>query len=179
MAEDSSVKTADYVAAASADSQVTQVSYSTGASGHKLVWRPYRPDASQPADNRLPDVDAAQYQSPLPAANDQTSVANPFSDPFDDGKKLTQTPPSSLDASRQADPKAQRPAEIDWPGPATTAAPSPKGQSAERSQAIDGPGSLENTLAVPPQAMGGSGNLDQTLAAGPQATLRPAARRPI
>ncbi len=146
VAEESAVKTADYVASAGADSQVIQVSYSTGASGHKLAWRPYRPDATQPADNRSPDAEAAQYQSPLPAANSQKGVANPFNDPFDDGKKLTQIPPSNLDESRQTKPRAQGPAEIELPGPAT-AAPSPRGQSAERSQAIGGP--LEKTLASP------------------------------
>ena len=41
LAEDSAVKTADYLAASGADSQVIQVSYSTGVSGHKLIWRPY------------------------------------------------------------------------------------------------------------------------------------------
>jgi hypothetical protein len=154
VAEDSSVKTADYMAAAGADSQVIQVSYSTGVSGHKLAWRPYRPDAAQPADNRQSDAESAQYQSPLPAANGQTGVTNPFNDPFDDGKKLTQIPPSNLDESREPKPGPQGPAEIELPGPTTTPAPapSPEGRSAERSQAIGGgPGSLESTLAAGPQ----------------------------
>ncbi len=150
MAEDSAVKTADYLSAPGADSQVIQVSYSTGVAGHKLAWRPYRPDASQPADGRLPDVDAVQYQSPLPAANGRTGVANPFHDPFEDGKKLTQIPPSSLDENREPKPRVHGPAELDeLPGP-TMVAPSPKGQSDERSQAIGGPSSLDKMLATGP-----------------------------
>ena len=130
VAEDSPVKTADYVASVGADSQVVQVSYSTGVSGHKLAWRPYRPDAAQPADNRSPDAESAQYQSPLPAANSPTGVTNPFNDPFDDGKKLTQIPPSNLDESRESKPRTEGPAEIELPGPTTTVPPSPKGRSA-------------------------------------------------
>jgi hypothetical protein len=151
VAEDSPVKTADYVASVGADSQVVQVSYSTGVSGHKLAWRPYRPDAAQPADNRSPDAESAQYQSPLPAANSPTGVTNPFNDPFDDGKKLTQIPPSNLDESRESKPRTEGPAEIELPGPTTTVPPSPKGRSAERSQAIAGPETLEHTLATGPQ----------------------------
>jgi hypothetical protein len=131
VAEDSPVKTADYSAAAGGDSQVIQVSYSTGVSGHKLVWRPYRPDAGQPADNQLPDAEPAQYQSPLPAAGGQTGVVNAFQDPFDDGKKLTQAPPLSIEENRQPGLRAQGPAEIDVM-PA-------------------GPGPLSETLAAGPQ----------------------------
>jgi hypothetical protein len=151
-AEDSSVKTADYVATAGADSQVVQVSYSTGTSGHKLVWRPYRPDAGHAADSRLPDAEPAQYQTPVPAADSPAGASNPFNDPFDDAKKLSQVPPANLDEGRPAKSKAQGPAELDVLAPAATAPPSPQGQSAERSQAVDGGRALEKLLVEGPQA---------------------------
>jgi hypothetical protein len=156
LAEDSAVKTADYLAASGADSQVIQASYSTGASGHKLIWRPYQSDGSQTGDNPLPDAQAAEYQSPLPTAGGQTAggptgAANPFSDPFDDGKKVAQTPPGSLNEGRQAKSGMRGPAELDEPPSPGMAVPSPKGQSAERSQAIGGDGSLEKTLASAPE----------------------------
>jgi hypothetical protein len=154
-ADDSPVKRADYVAAPGDDSQVVQVSYTTGASGHKLVWRPYRSDADQSADNRATNVEAAQYQAP---ADPPAAKANPFSDPFDDARKLSQTPPANLDLGRSpAAPKPQAPADLDVLAPANTAAPSPQGQSpqgqsTERSQAVDGGGALEKLLVEGPKA---------------------------
>lgn len=146
--DDGAVKTADYVDDPAADgSAVIQASYSTGASGSKLTWRPYRPSATKvsepkPVEQATP---TAFYDEPV---RDPNSAMN---DPFGDRTQLTQLqPPANLrdDVLEKPDPK---PAQLGKLSAAANQQLAPKAESSEQSQPVPLK-QLEESLATAPQA---------------------------
>lgn len=152
--DEGAVTTADYIVDPVAEkSAVVQASYSTGSSGSKLTWRPYRPSIHQggvakQAERSTPAAQRASFDEPI---ENGSAKNNPFNDPFDDASQLTQlVPPANLqdDLLEKPEPKPIPARQL----PALVSQQlSPKGESTQESQEIGGQ-ELEKALAAGPQA---------------------------
>lgn len=153
------------------DSAVIQVTYTVGASGHKLTWRPYRPSPENsrvaPAPDRNGGASASKKDGKAAVSAERTASfdavdegpvqpdpRSPFSDPFEDKTRLTQRDPSAKlhdDALEKPAPKLSPPEVL----PQTAAEkPVPKAESSEESRPIGGK-ELEEALAAGPQIQAG------------------------
>lgn len=154
--DEGAVTTADYIADPVAEkSAVVQASYSTGNSGSKLKWRPYRPSPSKspvvrPAASARPIAEAEQQASFGEPIEGASAMDDPFNDPFNDAAQLTRlVPPANLrdDLLEKPEPK---------PVPAgklptlISQQLAPKSESSQQSE-IRGE-ELEEALAAGPQA---------------------------
>lgn len=149
--DDGAVTTADYVVDPVAEkSAVVQASYSTGGSGSKLTWRPYRPSPNKCTTSQPPAraEQPASYDEPIAGG---TGPNNPFNDPFDDVSQLTQlVPPANLrdDLLEKPEPKLMPTGKLPT---LVSQQLAPKAESTQESQAIGGK-ELERALAAGPQA---------------------------
>jgi len=133
---------------------VIPVSYTTGSSGHKLTWRPYRP-ASKTGNPSAPRAErTASFDVPLEEGPSDPALASPFDDPFEDRARLSQAEP----ADRLRDELLERPQPKllpVTPFPASVGqSVLPKAESSQQSQPIDGR-ELEESLAAGPQVPDG------------------------
>jgi hypothetical protein len=147
--ENSEVKSADYVADPAAEkSAVIQVSYSTGTSGHKLTWRPYRP-----APGKAGQSPRAERTASYNAADEPADVSA-LDDPFEDKTRVSQAaPPGNLRDDLLETPEPRPLPPLSLPQVADQNA-SPKAESSQRSAPI-GSKELEQSLAAGPQAQAG------------------------
>jgi hypothetical protein len=152
--DDGAVKTADYVDDPAADgSAVVQASYSTGASGNKLTWRPYRPSANKVTAPKPIERAAQPASYDEPAQGASVDPNSPLNDPFGDRAQLTQlVPPANLrdDVLEKPDPK---PSQLGKLSAAANQQLAPKVESSEQSQPVPLQ-ELEKALASGPQAGG-------------------------
>lgn len=88
------------------DDAVTTASYTTGQSGHKLRWLPYRPGKPRATDRVVPAQHLIDATSATPLRTAQNGVLPPpMSDPFRDS--LVPAPPTMLDDTLPTPPRAE------------------------------------------------------------------------
>lgn len=153
--DEEAVKTADYVVDAdSRDSGVVQASYSTGASGAKLTWRPYRPSLNRITSPMQDEPDAQKASFDEPVEGDAVwNLEDPMSDPFGDRIQGAQlVPPANLQDDLLEKPVARPMPSVQVPR-FVSQDETPKAESSQQSQQIQG-GELEEALAAGPQAGG-------------------------
>ena len=83
---------------------VTAVSYTTGQSGHKLKWLPYRPNKLRATDRVMPAQHLVAATSSTGLRTVQHDAARPIDDPFGD---RTTVPPATIDDTSLEPPKAE------------------------------------------------------------------------
>ena len=83
------------------DYAVTTVSYTTGQSGHKLKWLPYRPSKTHATSQVVPAQHLIEASSATPLNMAQNA---PINDPFRDGR-MPAVPPATLDDTLLTPPR--------------------------------------------------------------------------